>query len=213
MGDVVLFVEDFKSNPETTSHCRICHEEEFESCNSLEAPCACSGTVKEYGPGYTAPSKKSQLIEAAVTIRDSLQIPRREHVPRNPRLVAIAERLSAESHYPQCSSAAGRTAACCRSLALTFTVLLLVKHLFAVLTGNTDDYPFALVTVLLLRACGIILPMYVLMRTITAIHNSIRREYHHVTYDDETSNSDEEEEDDDDDDDDEEEQLDPRHSV
>lgn len=46
MGDVVLFVEDFKSNPETKSHCRICHEEEFESCNSLEAPCACSGTVK-----------------------------------------------------------------------------------------------------------------------------------------------------------------------
>ncbi|KAH9730722.1 RING-CH-type domain-containing protein [Citrus sinensis] len=240
MGDVVLFVEDFKSNPETKSHCRICHEEEFESCNSLEAPCACSGTVKfahrdciqrwcyekgnttceiclqEYGPGYTAPSKKSQLIEAAVTIRDSLQIPRREHVPRNPRLVAIAERLSAESHYPQCSSAADRTAACCRSLALTFTVLLLVKHLFAVLTGNTDDYPFALVTVriccllarqqslssqvsvsfgfyvvltlelflqvLLLRACGIILPMYVLMRTITAIHNSIRREYHHVSF-------------------------------
>lgn len=97
-----------------------------------------------------------------------------------------------------------------------FTVLLLVKHLFAVLTGNTDDYPFALVTVriccllarqqslssqvsvsfgfyvvltlelflqvLLLRACGIILPMYVLMRTITAIHNSIRREYHHVSF-------------------------------
>lgn len=97
-----------------------------------------------------------------------------------------------------------------------FTVLLLVKHLFAVLTGNTDDYPFALVTVriccllarqqslssqvsvsfgfyvvltlelflqvLLLRACGIILPMYVLMRTITAIHNGIRREYHHVSF-------------------------------
>ncbi|PNX55963.1 E3 ubiquitin-protein ligase march6, partial [Trifolium pratense] len=25
---------------------RICHEEEFESFKSLEAPCACSGTVK-----------------------------------------------------------------------------------------------------------------------------------------------------------------------
>lgn len=46
MGDVVLFVEDFKSNSETTSYCRICHEEELESCNSLEAPCGCSGTVK-----------------------------------------------------------------------------------------------------------------------------------------------------------------------
>lgn len=48
MGDVVLFVEDLKSNS-ATSHCRICHEEEFESCRSLEAPCACSGTVKVTG--------------------------------------------------------------------------------------------------------------------------------------------------------------------
>ncbi|KAJ4727791.1 putative RING/FYVE/PHD zinc finger-containing protein [Melia azedarach] len=228
MGDVVLFVEDLKSNS-ATSHCRICHEEEFESCRSLEAPCACSGTVKyahrdciqrwcnekgnticeiclqEYGPGYTTSSKKSQLIEAAVTIRDSLQIPRREHEPQSPRLVAMAEGLNAESHYSECTSAADRSAACCRSLALTFTVLLLVKHFFAVLTGKTQDYPFALLTVLLLRASGIILPMYMLIRTITAIQNSIRRQYQDSD-DDDNSTSDEEDDDDDDDDDDEEEQ-------
>ncbi len=45
MGDVLLFVDDMKSNY-AFSCCRICHEEELQSCNSLEAPCACSGTVK-----------------------------------------------------------------------------------------------------------------------------------------------------------------------
>lgn len=45
MGDVVLFVDDLESKF-SISYCRICHEEELESCKSLEAPCACSGTVK-----------------------------------------------------------------------------------------------------------------------------------------------------------------------
>ncbi|XP_044501855.1 uncharacterized protein LOC123222900 [Mangifera indica] len=221
MGDVVLFVEDLQSNY-GVSHCRICHEEEYESCKSLEAPCACSGTVKfahrdciqrwcnekgnttceiclqRYEPGYTAPSKKSQLIEAAVTIRDSLQIPRGEHETESPRLVGLADGLSltAESEYAECNSAGDRNAGCCRSLALTFTVLLLIKHLFAELTGKAQDYPFALLTILILRASGIILPMYILFRTITAIQNSIRRQYHDS--DDEFSDSDNDEEDDED---------------
>ncbi|XVF22106.1 hypothetical protein REPUB_Repub12eG0145300 [Reevesia pubescens] len=204
MGEVSMFVDDLSSNY-LISHCRICHEEEFESFKSLEAPCACSGTVKfahrdciqrwcnekgnttceiclqEYEPGYTvtAPSKKSQLIEAAVTIRDSLQIPRRELEPQQQRLVAFAEGINVENEFSQCNSAAYRGASCCRSLALTFTVVLLIKHLFAVLNGETDHYPFALLTILFFRATGILLPMYILIRTITAIRNSIiRRQYH-----------------------------------
>ncbi|KAK8654387.1 hypothetical protein V6N13_128356 [Hibiscus sabdariffa] len=190
MGDVVLFIDDFSS----VSHCRICHEEDFESLKSLEAPCACSGSVKfahrdciqrwcnekgnttceiclqKYEPGYTvmAHSKKSQLIEAAVTIRDSLQIPRREVEPQ-------PQATSDENDFSQCASAAERGASCCRSAALAFTVVLLVKHLFAVINGETDHYPFALLMILLLRATGILLPMYVVIRLITAIRNNIRR--------------------------------------
>ncbi|XP_022727672.1 uncharacterized protein LOC111283405 isoform X1 [Durio zibethinus] len=215
MGDVILFVDDFSSDS-SISHCRICHEEEFESFKCLEAPCACSGTVKfahrdciqrwcnekgnttceiclqEYGPGYTitASSKKSQLIEATVTIRDSLQIPRREIEPQHRRLVALDEGMNVENEFSQCTSAADRGASCCRSLALTFTVVLLVKHLLAVLNGETDHYPFALLTILILRATGILLPMYILIRTITAIGNSVRRQYHDS--DEDTSNYDDE---------------------
>lgn len=45
MEEVVLLVDDLKSLS-GISRCRICHEEEFESTKTLEAPCACSGTVK-----------------------------------------------------------------------------------------------------------------------------------------------------------------------
>ncbi|KAJ6680086.1 AMINOACYLTRANSFERASE E1 UBIQUITIN-ACTIVATING ENZYME-RELATED [Salix purpurea] len=200
MGDIVLFVDDLQKSC-AIPHCRICHEAEFESCKSLEAPCACSGTVKfahrdciqrwcnekgnttceiclqNYEPGFTAPTKKCEMIEP-MTIRDSLEIPRREHDPENQELGAMpAERATAGAEYSHCTSAADRSAACCRYLALTFTVLMLLKHLFATLTGGTEDYPFTLVTLLVLRACGILFPMYVVFRTIAAIHKSIRYQY------------------------------------
>ncbi|KAF8036784.1 hypothetical protein BT93_C2483 [Corymbia citriodora subsp. variegata] len=220
MGDVLLFVDDLPPSS-AVPYCRICHEAEFESELSLEAPCACSGTVKfahrdciqrwcnekgsttceiclqNYEPGYTAPSKKSQMIEAAVTIRDSLQVPRAEPELQSPRSLVAGAPI--EAVYSECASAADRGAACCRALALTFTALLLLRHMFDVLTGRPEEYPFTLVTVLVLRISGIVVPMYLLIRTITAVQNSIRQRYHVV--DDETSNDEEEEDDDDDDDD------------
>lgn len=45
MAEVVLLVDDLKLLS-GIPRCRICHEEEFESIETLEAPCACSGTVK-----------------------------------------------------------------------------------------------------------------------------------------------------------------------
>ncbi|KAA8543036.1 hypothetical protein F0562_021469 [Nyssa sinensis] len=218
MGDVVLFMEDLKS-ASTISSCRICHEEEFESCKSLEAPCACSGTVKfahrdciqrwcnekgnticeiclqKFEPGYTAPPKKAQLVDAAVTIRGSLEVPRRERETENGGLVGNGEGQMLETEdYSECSLPADRSAACCRTVALIFTVLLLVRHLLAVLNGRTEDYPFTLLTLFFIRASGIILPMYILIRTITAIQNSIKRQYQ-VSNDDATSSDEDEDED------------------
>ncbi|KAJ9187864.1 hypothetical protein P3X46_003279 [Hevea brasiliensis] len=220
MGDVVLFVDDLQSSC-AVSHCRICHEAEFESCKSLEAPCACSGTVKfahrdciqrwcdekgnttceiclqKYEPGYTATSKKCQQMEMdAMTIRESLEIPRRErHEPESRGMVAVDEEAYSEFEW---ASAADRSASYCRSLALTFTALLLIKHFFATLTGGTEDYPFTLVTILVLRTSGILLPMYIVFRTIAAIQKSIRRRYQDLDEDeneDDTSTNSEGDED------------------
>ncbi|KAL0437746.1 UNVERIFIED_CONTAM: putative E3 ubiquitin ligase SUD1 [Sesamum radiatum] len=113
--------------------CRICHEEEVESCRSLEAPCACSGTLKfahrdciqrwcsekgnttceiclqKFRPGYTSPPKITHSLHTTVTIR-----------------------------------------------------------------GGTGGYPFSLLTVLIVKAGGILVPMYTLIRILAVIHNRIK---------------------------------------
>lgn len=187
MGEVVLLVNDFHK----VSYCRICHEAEFESCKRLEAPCACSGTVKfahreciqrwcdekgntvceiclqKYESGYTSTPKQPKRIvvhDEVVNIRGSLEIPRAVYEFQNSGLLAMEE-----------FSAADRSASCCRTLALIFTALLLMRHLLDVLTGGAQHYPFSLVTILLLRTCGIAVPMYIIIQTITALRNSIRR--------------------------------------
>ncbi|KAF8401347.1 hypothetical protein HHK36_012281 [Tetracentron sinense] len=214
MGEeVVLFVEGLIS-PSAIFQCRICHEEDIESSKSLEAPCACSGTVKfahreciqrwcnekgnticeiclqKFEPGYTAPPKTSQLVDTAVTIRRSLDVPRQDQELHNPGLMAIvaAEEGILETEYSEFSFTTERSASCCQSLALTFTILFLVRHLLSVLTGRTsgtDHYAFTLLTLLVLRAGGVILPLYILVRIITAIQN--RPHQHSHEYDDDTS--------------------------
>ncbi|AEE27449.1 putative E3 ubiquitin-protein ligase MARCH [Arabidopsis thaliana] len=191
MGDVVLFIDEtyLKSS---FNRCRICHEEEAESY--FEAPCSCSGTIKfahrdciqrwcdekgnticeiclqEYKPGYTTTSKPSRFIETAVTIRDNLHIMRRENGRRrrNRRLVNREE-----SDFQECNSGVDRGASCCRYLALIFSVILLIKHAFDAVYG-TEEYPYTIFTVLTLKAIGILLPMLVIIRTITAIQRSLR---------------------------------------
>ncbi|CAA0393163.1 unnamed protein product [Arabidopsis thaliana] len=187
MGDVILFIDDTKSKVRIT-RCRICHEEEEESF--FEVPCACSGTVKfahrnciqrwcnekgnttceiclqVYKDGYTAVSKQSKLIEQEVTIRVNGRRRRRSR-----RLVSIAE-----SDISQCNSVADRGASFCRSLTFTLSVFLLMKHTFDVIYG-TEEYPFSVFTVLTLKAIGILLPMSIIIRTISTIQKTLRRRH------------------------------------
>ncbi|XP_052116485.1 uncharacterized protein LOC107475082 isoform X2 [Arachis duranensis] len=115
-----------------------------------------------------------------MTIRDSLQITRREVEP-------LINATTIESDYSECTSAADRSASCFRSLAFSFTLILLVRHLFALLTSGMEDYPFTILTVFILRASGIIVPMYIIIRTIGGLHSSIHRHYHQDSDDDDTS--------------------------
>ncbi|KAL0311468.1 UNVERIFIED_CONTAM: hypothetical protein Sangu_2441500 [Sesamum angustifolium] len=81
-----------------------------------------------------------------------------------------------ELDYSHCAAAADRTVSCCRLVALIFTALLLIRHLFAVLTVGTGGYPFSLLTVLIVKAGGILVPMYTLIRILAVIHNRIKHQ-------------------------------------
>ncbi|CAM8959396.1 hypothetical protein QQ045_003675 [Rhodiola kirilowii] len=205
--DVILIVEDdydYSSSSlySTGFYCRICHEEEYESCRRLESPCGCSGTVKfahreciqrwcdekgntvceiclqKYEPNYLvlAPPKKCQSDDSAINIRGSVDVHTGDQDLDNLELDFRDD--------SECSSTADRSASFCKSVALIFTFLLLLRHLSDMLTGKEDDYPFSLLTLIILRAGGIVVPMYILTWTITAICSKIRR-YNQVTGEDE----------------------------
>ncbi|KAI3787487.1 hypothetical protein L1987_41993 [Smallanthus sonchifolius] len=178
--------------------CRICHEAEFESCKSLETPCSCSGTVKfahrdcvqrwcdekgntnceiclqKFEPGYSA-SPSQHNYDTRVVIRGSMEGPRTDENQETVVIVGEEESL-VERHYAECSSAADTTASVCRTLALFLTTLLLVRHFIGVLIGETGDYPFTLLSLMVIKACGILLPMYIIMRMIDVVHNIITLE-------------------------------------
>ncbi|KAI3514701.1 hypothetical protein L1887_13328 [Cichorium endivia] len=183
--------------------CRICHEGEFESCKTFETPCSCSGTVKfahrdcvqrwcdekgnttceiclqKFEPGYSAPPLKKasqQVDDTRVTIRGSLEVPRTDDYVETVATAGEEESL-VEREYAECSSAADTAASMCRTLAVIFTVLLLVRHFIAVLIGETGDYPFTILTLLVIKASGILLPMYIIMRLIDVVHYSITHQY------------------------------------
>ncbi|KAJ0979868.1 hypothetical protein J5N97_015342 [Dioscorea zingiberensis] len=167
--------------------CRICHEEEEERETRMESPCACSGTLKfahrgciqrwceekgstvceiclqKFEPGYSAPPKKA-LVDVPVTIRGSLEVQRLNYEARPE---------DEEDYYfnPGWPAAADRSFSYCRTIALMVTVLLLYKHLLLVLSAGDDHYALTLLTVFALRAVGIVLPFYLIMRMISAVQH------------------------------------------
>ncbi|XP_008655856.1 uncharacterized protein [Zea mays] len=184
--------------------CRICYDEEDERRSAMESPCACSGSLKyahrgcvqrwcdekgstvceiclqNFETGYTVPPKKTQPADVAVTIsRDSVAVPRQQNEPEDEEEQVAAALIGAsDPEYAECARAAGRSASCCRSVAVTFTIVLLLRHLVTVVTlgaANQQQFAFSLLTVYMLRASGILLPFYVAMRLICVIQQGQRQ--------------------------------------
>ncbi|XP_074356845.1 uncharacterized protein LOC141696628 isoform X2 [Apium graveolens] len=215
---VILYFDELESEIASgIPFCRICHEIEFESFKSLEAPCSCSGSVKyahrdciqrwcdekgnttceiclqNFEPGYTAPIKKVGLLDAGVTIR-SLEVPRRERGREDPELEAMGD----EEELIESESSSDDTRwNYFRVIALIFTMLLLMRHLLTLLTGEKEDYPFTLLTLLIAKTSGIVVPMYVMIRIVQSIHNSFKRSTRHQYegLEDESSSSESEQDD------------------
>ncbi|KAK9747623.1 hypothetical protein RND81_02G003900 [Saponaria officinalis] len=191
MGEVVLLMNNLNKNSSSCAYnyCKICHEADYESSRKLEAPCACTGTIKfahreciqrwcdekgditceiclkKYEQGYTAipkQPKKILIFDEVVDFRGSMEM-QREEVESEDILEIIA-----------CSSAIHKALSYCKTFALIVTAFLLLRHVIEVFTQE-NRYPFSLVTVIILKSCGVVIPMYMIIRTISAFQNKIKR--------------------------------------
>ncbi|CAL9112946.1 unnamed protein product, partial [Musa acuminata var. zebrina] len=177
--------------------CRICQEEGEE--RHMEAPCACNGTLKFahrtciqrwcnkkqnitceicnqiFGPNYIVPPGRPNSDVMAIDVRHSwgtLIDYRDSHLLG----IAAAEQdfLSAEHEDYAASSANG--IACCRVIALTLTLLLLLRHILIVIRNIEMVQDMSAVYNVTLEFAAFFLPCYVMARSCYIITNRWRQQ-------------------------------------
>ncbi|XP_017226957.1 uncharacterized protein LOC108202877 [Daucus carota subsp. sativus] len=170
------------------AECRICQDEDFESL--LEAPCSCRGSLKYahrrcvqrwcrvkgnttceicnqlFKPNYTAPPPVFRLGHIPVNLR---AIGRLNLIESHSIAVVSADRNFLDPLDDESAGSASRSFTRYLSLAAIFMVLLMLRHTLPLIINGTDDFSFPLFVFFLLRTSGIILPAYIILRTVGAI--------------------------------------------
>ncbi|XP_065867403.1 uncharacterized protein [Euphorbia lathyris] len=169
--------------------CRICQEE--DQLPSMEAPCACNGTLKfahrkciqrwcnkkgdvtceicnqVFSPNYSVPPARTNPDVMAIDIRQAW----RQHIDlRDSHLLALAaaEHQLLQSDYDDFAIANTSSIACLRSVALILLALLLVSQALLVtrdammVQEQSSLYNFQ---ISILRFAGFLLPCYVMARS------------------------------------------------
>ncbi|KAE8698980.1 hypothetical protein F3Y22_tig00110597pilonHSYRG01220 [Hibiscus syriacus] len=194
------------STPGEIVECWICQDEDEDS--NMETPCSCSGSLKyahrrciqrwcnekgnitceiclqQFKPGYTAPPPLFHIGHIPMNFRGNWQISRREL--NNSRFIAVVstDHSLLDSGYDEYLASTTRSLIGYRTVAIIF-MLLVFRHVLPSILNVSDDYTFPLFTVLLWTA-GIILPIYVMVKVMTALRRHV---CHHRRQQQETPNS------------------------
>ncbi|XP_044488923.1 uncharacterized protein LOC123213532 [Mangifera indica] len=180
--------------PRKLVECRICQDEDDDS--NMETPCSCCGSLKyahrrcvqrwcnekgdttceichqQFKPGYTAPPPLFQFGHIPLNFRGNWEISRREL--NNPRIIAMVSTDRNFLHsptYDNYSASATRSLMCCRSIALIFMILLILRHTLPLILDGVNEFTFPLFLILFLRTVGIVLPIYVMVKAVTAFQH------------------------------------------
>ncbi|KAG5049678.1 hypothetical protein JHK85_010781 [Glycine max] len=108
--------------------CRICQED--DTLQNLDIPCACSGTLKPFKPGYTANSPVCQPGDTSIGISDDWAISSSPLDLHNARLLAIAalEHQVPETEHEDYVNAGTGGTSLWHSVGLILMALLLLRH-------------------------------------------------------------------------------------
>ncbi|KAI3717504.1 hypothetical protein L1987_69161 [Smallanthus sonchifolius] len=176
--------------PKKLVECRICQDEDFDS--NMETPCSCCGSLKyahrrcvqrwcnekgdticeichqQFKPGYTAPSPVFRLGGIPLNLRGHWQIARRD-MDNNPRIIAVVspDRSFLDQEYD--NDPTSRSFFCFRSVAAIFVVLLFLRHALPVIANNVEGDSFLTFMLWFLRTSAIVLPIYIMMKVMTAL--------------------------------------------
>ncbi|VFQ99959.1 unnamed protein product [Cuscuta campestris] len=190
-------IDEAGSSPRTLVECRICHEED-EDLN-MEMPCSCRGSLKyvhrrcvqrwcnekrdtvceichqQFKPGYTSPPALFHYSGIPLNLRENWYISERDLQSTSFITVVSTEHNFVDPNFEDHSGYTPRTLICCRVVAITFLLLLMLRHTLPVIVYGAGDYSATLFILLVLRTAGILLPIYVMVKAFTAVR---RRRQH-----------------------------------
>ncbi|KAF6991643.1 hypothetical protein CFC21_008708 [Triticum aestivum] len=181
-GDAVVVEHGGGGRPKSgvLVECRICQEDGDESC--MEAPCSCKGSLKyahrtcvqrwcdekgdticeiclqQFTPNYKAPSKLFQQGRNSIFFRTPAYI----------QAQARSSSTSTSYEYDRQASTP-KAVICCRIIAITLMLLLVLHDAISVYLGEQGVYTVALVTLLMLRTAGIVIPVYIILVAVTEL--------------------------------------------
>ncbi|KAK8605420.1 hypothetical protein V6N13_102201 [Hibiscus sabdariffa] len=151
-------------NEKGNTTCEICHQ--FISDMLYRTYLIRSSAFQQFKPGYTAPPPLLQIRRFPMNLRANWEISRREL--NNSRFIAV---VSTDRHYDEYSVSTTRSSICYRTVAIVFMLLLILRHTLPIMVAGTNDNTFLLFMLLLLPTVGIILPIYVMVKAMTAIRH------------------------------------------
>ncbi|CBI33576.3 hypothetical protein VitviT2T_021784 [Vitis vinifera] len=170
--------------------CRICHDEDEDS--NMEVPCSCAGSLKyahrgcvqrwcnekgnttceichqQFRPNYTAPPPLFHYGGIPMNFRGNWEVSRRD--ANHPRFIAMvaSDRNFLDTDIDEYPAPNSRSVICCRIVAIIFMILLVLRHTLPIIISGAGEYSFTLFTLLMLRAIGILLPVYIMVKACTA---------------------------------------------
>ncbi|CAN4079916.1 unnamed protein product [Withania somnifera] len=189
-----------ESAPRKMEECRICHDGDDDS--NMETPCSCRGTLKyahrkcvqrwcnekgdiiceicrqNFTPDYTAPVPLFGRFPMNMRGNWDISMDGVDY----PHFAAL---ISADHNFldyesDEYSAFYPRSLICCRIVAITFVLLLMLRTMLPIIFGVAGDNSVALVMLLVLKAIAILLAVYILVKALIAErHRRHQQDLHH----------------------------------
>lgn len=171
------------------AECRICQDEEDEAY--METPCSCRGSLKyahrnciqrwcdekgdticeiclqQFTPNYTTSSKLFQHG------RNTIFFSAPGYIQARPYADQTSATPTSYEYDRQTSTPTG--VICCRIIAITLMVLLVLHDAVSVLLGDQGAYTVAMLTLLMLRTAGVVIPVYIILVAVAELLHRRRR--------------------------------------
>nr|XP_015635067.1 uncharacterized protein LOC9269132 isoform X1 [Oryza sativa Japonica Group]XP_025875891.1 uncharacterized protein LOC9269132 isoform X1 [Oryza sativa Japonica Group] len=195
-------VQDGKAKSGVMVECRICQEEGDESY--METPCCCKGSLKyahhaciqrwcnekgdtvceiclqQFTPNYTAPLKLFRHGRNLISFRRSGERSDNIDTDRSQEHFAQTSDQAAGTSSFDSQNSSPKGVFYCRVVAISLMALLVLRDAISLILGDPEVYSIALFTLLMIRTAGIVIPIYIILVSVTTLLHRYRQ--HQVCY-------------------------------